>query len=71
MATVMLKEGKEVVSVPSWTLIVILEVVPILASVGVPERAPDDVSRFAQMGLFVMLNETVSPSASLKVGEKE
>lgn len=66
--TVRVKAGREVVTVPSLTLITIPEWTD--AIVGVPESRPVLVLKLAHTGLFAIENPSVFPSASLAVGWK-
>jgi hypothetical protein len=45
--------------------------VPICELEGVPERRPVEVLNVAHVGLFEMLNVSLSPFASLAVGVNE
>jgi hypothetical protein len=64
------KAGNDVVAVPSDTLIPMLLNEPTSATAGVPVRRPVEVLNVAQLGLFEMLNVSVSPSASVALGWK-
>ena len=69
--TVKSKAVRLVVTVSSVTEITMLEVVPTSELVGVPVRAPVEVSKLAQLGLLVMLNVRLSPvSTSEAIGVK-
>jgi hypothetical protein len=67
-ATVMVKAGKEAVSVPSLTLITIGPEAPTSAAVGVPPRSPVLVLKAAHDGLPVMEKLSVLPLASEALG---
>ena len=64
--TTMLKVGRETVAVPSLTLILMPENVPV--AVGVPVRRPVLLLKEAHAGLPTMLKVRVLPSASLAEG---
>jgi hypothetical protein len=66
--TVMLKALKEVVALPSLTLMMMLLWVPV--ALGVPAKVPVEVEKVAQLGLFWTLKPTESPFTSFATGRK-
>ena len=66
--TTIANAGREAVRLPSLTLMVMFEYVPVCALLGVPDSLPVVVLNVAQAGLFVMLNASVLPSGSFAVG---
>jgi hypothetical protein len=66
--TTIANAGSEAVEVPSLTLILMFENVPVCALLGVPDNRPVVVLKAAQAGLFVMLKVSVLPSGSRAVG---
>ncbi len=70
LLTWMRKAGNWATAFESLTSMVIMSVMPTLASVGVPVRAPVVVLNVAQAGTLVALNVSGSPSGSPAVGCK-
>jgi len=70
LVTAIEKAGKETLSVPSLTVIVIPLVVPTSVLPGEPLIAPLVLSNIAHEGRLVTVKLRVSPSASLAVGVK-
>jgi hypothetical protein len=68
--TEMLNAGNELDKYPSETLIVMFEKVPDWVLAGVPDKEPVLLLKEAHAGLFVMLNVSALPWASLAVGVK-
>ena len=66
--TTIANAGREAVRLPSLTLMLMFEYVPVCALLGVPDSLPVVVLNVAQAGLFVMLNVSVLPSGSFAVG---
>ena len=66
--TVMSNAAKLTVALPSLTLITMPLVTPFWAAVGVPLSLPVAASKVAHAGLLVMLNVSLSLSASAAVG---
>ena len=69
-ATVIEKLGSEAVVAPSVAVMVIFENVPRFELPGVPASCPLAELKFAQVGLFLMLNTTV-PALLFTVGWNE
>ena len=65
------KAGSWVMAFESLTSMVIIPVMPTLASVGVPVSAPVDLLKVAQAGTLVALKVSASPSGSPAVGVNE
>ena len=70
LVTVIEKAGKDTLSIPSLTVIVMPLVVPTSVLPGVPLMAPFALSKLAHEGRLVAVKLRVSPSASLAVGIK-
>jgi hypothetical protein len=70
VVTVIEKLGSEALLVPSLTEITMFEVVPALASCGVPESWPVLVLRLAQVGLPEIEKVSVLPLGFVVVGVK-
>ena len=67
--TVIAYAGSEALPpLPSLTLMMMFEYVPVCALLGVPDSLPVVVLNVAHAGLFVTLNASVSPFASFAVG---
>ena len=64
----MRKAGSWATAFESLTSMVIMPVMPTLASVGVPVRAPVVVLNVAQAGTLVALKVSASPSGSPAAG---
>jgi hypothetical protein len=69
--TVIEKAANDADKVPSLTVITMLDVVPWLALVGVPDSRPVDVLNEAHEGLFAIEKDRVCPSGSEEVGVNE
>ena len=70
--TVIAYAGSEALPpLPSLTLMMMFEYVPVCALLGVPDSLPVVVLNVAHAGLFVTLNASVSPFASFAVGVNE
>jgi len=69
--TCMENAGRLAEAVPSLTLMMIPEYVPVLAAGGVPLSCPVAMLKFAQDGLFVIENDRVLPDGSVVVGVNE
>ena len=69
--TVIENAASDVVALPSLTLMTMFGYVPTCALPGVPLRSPVTVLNVAQVGLFVMLKVSVSPSGIAAVGWNE
>jgi hypothetical protein len=69
--TTIANAGSEAVEVPSLTLILMFEKVPVCALLGVPDSLPVVVLKAAQAGLLAMLKVSVLPSGSRAVGVNE
>ncbi len=68
--TATVKGAREVVTLPSLTLMVIPVDEPTLAAVGTPLNLPLAVLKVAHAGLLLILKPSASPLASLAVGVK-
>src|SRR5687767_6917653 len=68
--TCSVKPGSEVVAMPSVTEMMMLDVLPTLDEVGVPESRPVEVLNVAQLGRFWIENCSELPSGSLATGVK-
>ena len=68
--TVRLKLLSAVVIAPSDTEIIMLLFTPTSSLLGVPDNCPVLLSKFAQLGLLLILKVKLSPSISLAVGVK-
>ena len=66
--TVMSNAAKLTVALPSVTLMTMPLVTPLWATVGVPLSLPVAASKVAHAGLLVILNVSLSLSASAAVG---
>src|SRR5215467_7600043 len=66
----MLNAASEADACPSFTVITMFENVPTLEVEGVPVRAPVEVLKAAQAGLFCTLKVSVRPAGPLAVGVK-
>jgi hypothetical protein len=67
--TVMENAGSQAVLLPSLTRMTIFDVVPV--AVGVPTNLPVYLEKLAQLGLLLILNVSLSPSASAALGVNE
>lgn len=69
-ATVMVNGARDVLTLPSLTLMVTPAKLPTSLVVGVPLNCPVTVLNVAQLGLLTILNPSASPLASAAVGLK-
>ncbi|HEU4603400.1 MAG TPA: hypothetical protein VFS24_15610 [Steroidobacteraceae bacterium] len=70
LETVIANAGREVLVLPSLTLITMFEVVPTFVLAGVPLNAPVEELKLVHDGLFEMEKVRGSPFASLAEGRK-